>query len=566
MQLYELLVRYIVDLAFDWRLLRPFRCRMQEWLWRPPVPIVPLPPEVKVRLLLEDLGPTFVKLGQIVSSQGRALPLEWEKELEKLQSDVRPFAYEDVRAIVSESLGAPPETLYESFDPTPLAAASLAQVHEATTHDGRRVAVKVQRPNIHEQLRSDIRILSRGAAVLARRVEWAEEADLTGVVREFGTTLLRELDYTIEAYNARRLERVLAPIEGVHVPAVDPTLSASRVLTLEFVEGVKSTDTAEIDAAGIDRQELARNLVRGAVQMVMIEGFFHADPHPGNVVVELASRRLTFLDTGLVGELDLRKRISFAGFLLSFRDNDVSGLATTLRSLSEPFREPDERTFQREFERRIGPLVDPSLGRAVPLQRLVSEALEILRSSGYRLDSQLTLAVKAVAEAEAITSALVPEAEASYFAELGGAAIEELVPKAVDADVIRKAARKQAVLVAGELTQRMPSLQEGALGWLDQIQRGQIPVRVEQPDLDRALTRLESVPRLIAIAIVLAGALIASAVAAGIDTRQSGFRADASDAALVLYLVAIGVAVLLVAALAWRLLRPPSRRRSVRSR
>ena len=213
---------------------------------------------MKVRLLLQDLGPTFVKLGQIVSSQGRMLPLEWEHELARLQSDVRPFAYEDVRTIVGESLGAPPETLYESFNPVPLAAASLAQVHDATTHDGRRVAVKVQRPNIHEQLHSDIRILTRGASWLERRLAWARDGDLKGMVREFGSTLVRELDYSIEAYNARRLERVLAPIDAVHVPAVDTTLSSNRVLTLEFIEGVKSTDTEAIDAAGLDRQELAQ--------------------------------------------------------------------------------------------------------------------------------------------------------------------------------------------------------------------------------------------------------------------------------------------------------------------
>ena len=130
MQLYGILLQYTVDLVFDWAWLRPIRRPMQEWLWRVPVPVATLPPQVKVRLLLEDLGPTYVKLGQILSSQGRALPLEWEDELAKLQSEVRPFAYDDVRAIVTESLGAPPETLYEAFSPTPLAAASLAQVHE----------------------------------------------------------------------------------------------------------------------------------------------------------------------------------------------------------------------------------------------------------------------------------------------------------------------------------------------------------------------------------------------------------------------------------------------------
>ena len=249
------------------------------------------------------------------------------------------------------------------------------------------------------------------------------------------------------------------------------------MLTLEFIDGVKSTDTRDIDAAGLDRQELARNLVRGAVQMVMIDGFFHADPHPGNVVVELATGRLTFLDAGMVGQLDLRKRIRFARFLLAFRDKDVSDLARTLRSLSEPFREPDERAFQREFEQRIGPLIDQPAGRTAPLQKLVSEAVDVLRDAGYRLDPQLTLAAKAVAQAEAITSALVPEAGASDFAQLGGAALEELVPQAVNKDAILGAARKQAIFAVEEVAERLPSLEVAAARWVDQLAKRRDPRR-----------------------------------------------------------------------------------------
>jgi ubiquinone biosynthesis protein len=565
MQLYGLLVQYVVDLTFDWAVLRPVRWRMQTWLWRPAVPIKPLPPETKLRLLLEDLGPTYVKLGQIVSSQARVLPLAWEEELAKLQSNVRPFAYEDARAIISESLGGPPESLYASFNPAPLAAASLAQVHEATTHDGRRVAVKVQRPNIHEQLRSDIRILKRGTRLLERRFEWASDEGLTDIVAEFGATTLRELDYTIEAYNARRLEQVLAPIVKVHVPTVDPDLSSSRVLTLEFIEGVKSTDIAQIDAAAIDRHELAQALVRGAVQMVMIEGFFHADPHPGNVVVELETGRLTFLDTGMVGQLDLAKRISFARFLLAFRDLNVSGMATTLRSLSSPFRTPDERGYQRQFEQRIGPLIAPPPGHKVPLQKLVSEALDVLRSSGYRLDAQLTLAVKAVAQAEAITNALVPEADAAYFARLGSAALEQLVPDAVGQAVTRKSVRTGAILAVGEVAQQVPAAREALSDWLAQLQKGEVPVSVRFADLERHATRLESVPRLVGVAVVLAGLLVSSALAAAVSTNGSAFRTNVADAALALYLVVTAIAIVLVATLLWRLVRPRSadRRSSV---
>jgi ubiquinone biosynthesis protein len=293
--------------------------------------------------------------------------------------------------------------------------------------------------------------------------------------------------------------------------------------------------------------------------MVMIDGFFHADPHPGNVVVGLTDGRLTFLDTGMVGELDLSRRITLGRFVLAFRDGDVAALAATLRSLSEPFRDPDPTSYQRQFVQRIGPLVDTPPGQPVRLQKLVAEALEVLRSTGYRLDSQLALALKAVAQAEAITSALVPGGDASYFAELGGAALEELVPEAVSMDSLRKAARKEAVLAVGEVAERLPSLREGAFAWLDQIQAGQLNVKVHVADVDRHLTRLEPVPRLIALSIVITGLLVGSALAAGIDTGKSTFRTDVVDAALVVYIAVMALAVVLVAALGWRLVRPAGR-------
>jgi ubiquinone biosynthesis protein len=559
MQLYGVALQYAVDFAFDWRWLRPLRRRLQEWLWRVPVPRDRLQPQVKARLLLQDLGPTYVKLGQIISSQGRTLPREWEEELAKLQSDVPPFSYDDVRAIVSKSLGAPPEELYAAFSPRPLAAASLAQVHEATTHDGLRVAVKVQRPNIHDQLRSDITIMARAAAVLERRVEWAADNGVSGVVREFGSTLLRELDYTIEAYNTRRLERVLAPIERVHVPAIHPSLSSDRVLTLEFIEGLKSTDTTAIDTAGLDRGELARAFVRGAVQMVMIEGFFHADPHPGNIVVDLANGRLTFLDCGMVGELDLRQRITFARFLLAFRDGDVPGIATTLRALSKPFRDPDP-DYQRQFERRIGPLI-ASAGDTSSLEKLAYAAMDVLRDAGYRLDAELTLGIKAIAQAEEITAALAPEAGAAYFAELGGSALEELVPRAVTADRVAGIVRKKAARAAGGIVDSLPAAAEAGTRWLEQLRKGEVPVSLRVSDVDRLASGFEVLTRLVAASIVVAGIVIGSAIAASIDTGKSVFRTSLSDVALVLFLGATAVAALLLAALLWRLIRPERRTR-----
>ncbi|MGI9614218.1 MAG: AarF/UbiB family protein, partial [Acidimicrobiales bacterium] len=222
--------------------LSTFRRTMQTWFWRPSVPLRPISQAERFRVLLEDLGPTFVKIGQLISSQGRGLPSEWLTELERLQSNVRPYPYEFARQRIVDELGAPPEELYAHFDEEPLAAASLGQVHRARLHNGRNVAVKVQRPGIRGQLRSDVRILVRMSSTLQRRTKWAESFDLTGIVVEFGSTLLRELDYEVEAYNARRLSRVLSTVPGVRVPDVEYDFSSPGVLTLEFIPGVKSTN------------------------------------------------------------------------------------------------------------------------------------------------------------------------------------------------------------------------------------------------------------------------------------------------------------------------------------
>jgi hypothetical protein len=197
----------------------------------------------------------------------------------------------------------------------------------------------------------------------------------------------------------------------------------------------------------------------------------------------------------------------------------------------------------------------------IPLQRLVSEASDVLRRSGYRLDSQLALAVKAVAQAEAITNALVPEADASYFAGLGGGALEELVPEALRGEGVRDAARRKGMLAAAEVAERLPRVESAARVWLGRLEEGQIPVRIQVADLDRSFARIEAVPRLLALAVILAGVLIGAPLAAGIDTSSSGFRRDVVHAALFLYLVATAIAFVLIAALLWRLIRPADRRR-----
>jgi ubiquinone biosynthesis protein len=245
------------------------RRALQSWFYSTRVERLTAPE--KVRLMLQELGPTYVKLGQIVSSRAGTLPEEWANKLARLQSHVRPFPTEQAREVIAAELGAPPEELYESFDPKPMAAASLGQVHRATLAGGRPVIVKVQRPNIESRVRADLLILARAASVAERRSATARESGVHEIVEEFGAALLLELDY-----GWRLTTRVDWPATSSGWLAwpsrVVRELSRRRVLTAEFVHGVEANDRDAIIAAGGDPEEIADNAVRAAIEMIIVDG------------------------------------------------------------------------------------------------------------------------------------------------------------------------------------------------------------------------------------------------------------------------------------------------------
>ena len=546
-----------IDALFDGDgAIARFRRRMQMWLWQPDEQLRHLPAPVRFRLLLQDLGPTYVKIGQIISSRARTLPVDWQEELERLQSEVAFFPYEQARERIVNELGGPPEELYAEFDTEPLAAASLAQVHKAVLHDGRDVAVKIQRPDIHAQLRSDVRILVRMSEAMERRTRWAEDMDLAGIVLEFGTTLLRELDYKVEAYNARRLTSVLEPIEGLRVPDVIYELSSSGVLTLEFIHGVKSTNTAAIDEAGIDRVVLADHVVRGAVKMLLIDGFFHGDPHPGNVFVDLSTGDMVMLDTGMVGELTFQQRIKLGSLLLTVKNRDIRGLAQTLKSLSTPYRQTDDAQYFQDFERTLTPYLDPPPGQRVEVvAKVLPLGLDILQKSGYRFDSQLTLAMKSMAQAEAITTALVPEWAGAEFMERSIDAARDLVPQALTGDAVQAAVTRQASFVMREVIEQMPSIQEGALKWLTNIKKGGLKVELDTSDLDRHVQSLRGVAMMLTLGMLLVGLVIGSALAAGVGGLDGSPLEPVTDFAVIVFALSAAIGALAVLVLTWRLFR-----------
>jgi ubiquinone biosynthesis protein len=553
-QVYNVFLRYGWDLFFQRRrLLGTLRHSMQRWVWQLPEDVAELTTPAKVCLMLEELGPTYVKMGQIVSSQASVIPEEWEVELEKLQSDVPPFPAAQVCEILEGELGAAPERLFATFETEPLAAASTAQVHRATLHSGEQVVVKVQRPGIWTQMKADLGIMQRAAAVAARRSEQLRAVDLEGMIEQFSDSVLAELDLLSEAYNALQLSENMAGLEGVHIPTIYPPLSTSRVLTMEFIQGVKISDIAAIEAAGLEREVVARNALRAVIKQLLIDGFFHADPHPGNVLVNTQTGQITFLDCGMIGQLDLTQRVNLIQLIFAVQQGDVAGMGQILRNLSVPFAgKVDEKTYMRDFQRVISRQLyvgGSGFGQTVNL------GLGLLRAHGLRLDPNLTMAIKALMQAEAFATLLYPEG--GIVAE-GAEMVREMALQAVTADKVVDVVKEQVMMTGRELLKRIPSLQDATLGWLDQYQKGRFEVYVDTSALAKEVDKLARFGRQVVIALMLVGMIVGSAIATSViafiqpDDEVWSF---ASRLAYLGFVVPMIVAIFIVLRLLWRWIR-----------
>lgn len=552
-QIYNTISSYGLDIVMDRGGLGEFRRRMQSFIYQPGDMVEPLTMPVKVRLMLQELGPTYVKMGQIISSRAEVLPPEWAYELNKLQSNVPPFSSEEVREIIIEELGDAPEKLYREFNPTPFAAASTAQVHRAMLEDGTKVVVKVQRPGIRKQMKADIGVMGSLSSVLERRSQYARDIDLPGMIREFGEGIIRELDYGGELYNMKRLARNMQGMPHINVPKAYPQLSSSKVLTMDFLEGVKINNVTAIDAAGLDRLDIGESILRALIKQLLIDGFFHADPHPGNILVNLETGYVGFLDMGMMGEIDVNQRLNLINLLMVTRQKDPAGLARAVRSLSVPFRKNvDDGAFYKDFERAIGRYMDPDTPSSFgPLMSIV---FDLLASHGLRLDSDLTLAIKAMTQAEAIYTALYPEG--GGLVAMGFDTVKELALQETTAENIKDILTKQATLLAQDLVKELPSLKTATLGWLGMYRRGRFELHVDTSDLAREVGTLHRIAQQIILGIVLVGMIVGSAIAASFSAVSGDLGTTLAQWALTIFFISVVIAGIFVAVLLFRLLFP----------
>ncbi|MFE4724601.1 ABC1 kinase family protein [Microbacterium sp. NPDC056736] len=361
----------------------------------------------RLRLALEELGPTFIKLGQLLSTRPDLLPPAYIAELSKLLDAAPPVSIDEIRETICRELGAEPEQSFASFDPAPLASASIGQVHAAELRDGTPVVVKVRRRDAVRQVQEDLDILNDLADRAARAWEAARTYDVRGIVQEFSRTLRAELDYVREAENADRFGALFADRPDVLIPGVVWTRSTSRVLTLERVTGIKINDLEALDEAGIDRGALAKTGADVMLQMIFEHRFFHADPHPGNLFVQ-PDGSIALIDFGMVGQISEDLRDRFADFLIAYALQNPDALADALVRVSVTKGNVDRDEFRQAMASFIGLAADRSLGE-VGFGRMATELLRVLREQRLQLPREVALIFKVLMVIEGIGVQLDPE-------------------------------------------------------------------------------------------------------------------------------------------------------------
>ncbi len=459
----------------------------------------------RVRMILEELGPTFVKLGQVLSTRPDLIPVEFVVELEKLQDAVPPFPFKQARAIVEAELRRPLNEAFTRFDETSLAAASIGQVHRARLPDGEDVVVKVQRPGIRHTIEVDLEILLHLATLLERHVEGAKLHRPTEIVEEFARVMEQELDYGAEIAHLERFASHFLKDPTVYVPKVYRDFSTSRVLTMEYVEGVNVTDLEGLSRHDLNRKRIAARGAELILKQVFVHGFFHADPHPGNIFV-LPGDVICYLDFGMIGRLDRRGREDFADLVYGAAAGDAAKTTAALLRLTVHDDElaPDLRVLERDVAELVDVHVVSELGR-VEMGRLLQQVLQLVNRHRLRIPADLVTMLKAIVTVEGLGVRLDPELDMIKAAEpyVRRLKMERFSPGRILGELYDS---------GSDLLQLAREVPGGLREILKLAKRGGLRMTLEHRGFEKMLDTYEHTANRVSFAIVVAALIIGSSL------------------------------------------------------
>ena len=457
----------------------------------------------RLRMALEELGPTFVKMGQILSSRPDLIPVEFIEELSKLQDNVPPFPFSQVREIIEAELTSPIDEIFQKFEETPLAAASIGQVHRAQLRNGEDVIVKVQRPGIRAIIEVDLEILLHLATLIERHIEEWEIHRPTRIVEEFARSLEKEIDYTIEASNAERFARQFIGNSSVYVPRIFMETTTKQVLTMEYVDGIKASEIDKLDNEGLDRNIIASRGADLILEQVFKHGFFHADPHPGNVFI-MPDNVICYLDFGMMGRVDRYAKEHFADMVYGYVKRDESRIAGAILKVVEWDREPDRRILERDIRDFIEAYLYKPL-KELHIGDIFQKLLELITTHGLRLPPDIFLMIKAMAQVEGLGLVLDPDFDMTERAApfIKRIKLERLSPKRVVGDFFES---------GGDLVQLLKDIPEELRTILKQLRQGKARIVFEHRGLENVISGLDRSSNRIASALIISALIIGSSL------------------------------------------------------
>jgi len=490
---------------------------------------------------LERLGPTFIKIGQLLSSRADLLPEPFLKPLSRLQDDVKPFPYEEVEFIVENELGAKISKLFSRFDKTPVAAASLGQVHRAALHDGREVVVKVQRPNIQEQIREDFAALEEIAKMLHRHTDFGQKHELLKVLEEFESTIAHELDYRREASNLVTISRNLREFKRIRIPQPVNDYTTQKVLTMDYIEGTKITELSPLTPLDLDGNTLAEELFQAYLKQVLVDGTFHADPHPGNIFLT-TDRRIALLDLGMVGYTTPTMQESLLKLLLAVSEGDSDQAADVSIQISDTAVDFDET----QFRHKIGQLVAEELSGTLSKMDLGKTILEVGRTAaetGLYVPIELTLLGKTLLQLDEVGRILAPDFDPNESVRRNASKLLNRRVKGVLSEGKLFSSVLEAKQFVGALPARLNKI-------LDAIGNAELDVKLKPVETHFLIESFQKVANRITTGVILASLIVGAALLMRVQTSFQIFGYP--GIAIIFFLVAAAGGVWLVLSIIWQ--------------
>ena len=485
---------------------------------------------------LEKLGPTFIKLGQVLSTRPDLLPPAYLEALTRLQDNVKAFPFPDVQRIVEEELGARLSKAFSVFEETPIAAASLGQVHRAALRDGRVVAVKVQRPDIEKTVATDLEALDEIAVFLTNRTGAGKRYDLVGMVAEFRMALEAELNYLQEANNLRLIGKNLQEFKAIVVPQPVDGYTSKRVLTMDYIAGTKVTQISPVVALELQRDVLADTLVHAYLKQIVIDGVFHADPHPGNVFVT-EDGLLSLIDLGMVGRLSPQMQDRLLKLLLAISEGRGEEAADVAVTLGEKLPEFNEAGFRRAISAVVGRIGHQSIAE-FQVGRVFLELSALINDHAMRAPAELTMLGKTLLHLDEVARALDPALDVNECVRRNGV---ELMSRRMK-KMASSGSLISAVLEGKEFAAKLPGRVNRVL---DALAASELKMKVELIDDGAIIDGLQKVANRITLGLILAAMIVSAAMVMRVDStfRILGYPGFA----MILFLLAgVGAAYLAV--------------------